>query len=95
MSSVTKKRKSRGRGKGKRKGRSGYVYCSSCSGRVPRDKAKKVTTWVSVVDRMLAKELRASGARLSSMRTVKYYCISCAVYHGVVKVRAKQERRLK
>lgn len=92
---MTKKRKSRGRGKGKKKGRSGYVYCTACSCRVPRDKAKKVTTWVSVVDPMLAKELKSSGARLSSMRTVKYYCISCAVYHGIVKVRAKKERRLK
>ncbi|HID91315.1 TPA: 30S ribosomal protein S26e [Candidatus Bathyarchaeota archaeon] len=92
---MTKKRKSRGRGKGKKKGRSNYVYCSACNACVPRDKAKKVTARVSVVDPALAQELRVSGARLPSVRVVKYYCISCAVYHRVVKVRAREERRFR
>lgn len=90
---MARKRKSRGRTKGKKRGRSGNVYCSACGARVPRDKAKKVTRWISVVEPALAKELKTMGAQISSRRNVKYYCISCAVYHGIVKVRAKRERR--
>ena len=86
------KRKSRGRSKGG-KGRSGYVQCSSCGELVPRDKAKKVSRRVSLVDRTIAKELRQKGAYLPSRTVTKYYCVSCAVHRGVVKVRAKGERR--
>ncbi|MCD6445390.1 30S ribosomal protein S26e [Candidatus Bathyarchaeota archaeon] len=86
------KRKSRGRSKGG-KGRSGYVQCAGCGELVPRDKAKKVTRRVSVVDPALAKELRQKGAYISAPVETKYYCISCAVHRGIVKVRAKDERR--
>ncbi|RLG92391.1 MAG: 30S ribosomal protein S26e [Candidatus Hecatellales archaeon] len=90
---MPKKRKSRGRSKGG-KGRSELVHCSGCGCLVPRDKAKKVTTWVSFVDPALAKELRAQGAFIPREKVVKYYCISCAVYRGVVKVRSKEERKI-
>ena len=90
---MPKKRKCRGRSKGG-KGRSELVHCSGCGCLVPRDKAKKVTTWVSFVDPALAKELRAQGAFIPREKVVKYYCISCAVYRGVVKVRSKEERKI-
>jgi len=60
---------------------------------VPRDKVKKVTAWVSFVDPALSKELRAQGAFIPRERVTKYYCVSCAVHRGVVKVRSKAERR--
>ncbi|MCK4439377.1 30S ribosomal protein S26e [Candidatus Bathyarchaeota archaeon] len=85
------KRKSHGRSKGG-KGRSGVVQCGSCGQMVPRDKAKKVTKRVSMVDYALSKELRQKGAYISAPVTTKYYCVSCAVHRGVVKVRAKSER---
>lgn len=85
------KRKSRGRSKGG-KGRSGFVQCVSCGQMVPRDKAKKVTRRVSMVDYALAKELRQKGAYITAPVQTKYYCVSCAVHRGVVKVRAKNER---
>jgi small subunit ribosomal protein S26e len=88
---MPKKRKSRGRAKG-RKGRSKMVQCSSCGSLVPRDKAKKVTQYKSLVDWTLGKELRAQGAYFTRHRVEKYYCISCAVHRRVVKVRAKAER---
>jgi len=88
------KRKSRGRSKGG-KGRSDRVQCSICGEFVPRDKAKKVTRRVSVVDPQLAKELRQKGAYIAAPRETKYYCISCAVHHGIVKVRSKEERKFK
>lgn len=60
---------------------------------VPRDKAKKVTRRVSLVEPTLAKELREKGAYLPSTIITKYYCISCAVHFGIVKVRAEAERK--
>jgi small subunit ribosomal protein S26e len=86
------KRKNRGRAKGG-KGHSDLVQCSQCGGLVPRDKAKKVTASYSFVDPQLGKELRAQGAIISTARTMKYYCISCAIHRRVVKVRAGAERK--
>ncbi|MFQ5762874.1 MAG: 30S ribosomal protein S26e [Candidatus Bathyarchaeia archaeon] len=89
---MTKKRKSRGRAKGG-KGRSDAIQCTSCGSLVPRDKAKKVTSWVSFVDPALAKELRSQGAFIPRDSVIKYYCVSCAVHRGIVKVRAREARR--
>ena len=89
---MPKKRSSGGRSKGS-KGRSGMVQCSYCGALVPRDKAKRVTRWTSLVDSRLLKELQQQGASISRARTMKYLCISCAVHRGVVKVRDKEERK--
>ncbi len=88
---MTKKRKSRGRSKGG-KGSSTTIHCSNCGASVPRDKAKKVTTRLSLVEPTLARELRQQGAYIAAPMTVRYYCVSCAVHYGIVKVRAKSER---
>jgi small subunit ribosomal protein S26e len=88
---MPKKRKSGGRAKG-RKGRSKMVQCGSCGSLVPRDKAKKVTQYKSLVDSSLARELKSQGAYFTRQRIERYYCISCAVHRRVVKVRAKAER---
>jgi small subunit ribosomal protein S26e len=92
--SMTKKRKSRGRAKGG-KGRSEMIHCSNCGSLVPRDKAKKVTTRMSLVEPTLARELRAAGAYIAAPTMVRYYCISCSVHYGIVKVRAQSERRFR
>jgi len=89
---LPKKRKSGGRTKGG-KGHSDYVHCSKCGSLLPKDKAKKFTSRVSLVDYSLSKELRAAGAYISSPKTVKYYCVSCAIHYGRVKVRARKDRR--
>ncbi|MBS7609425.1 30S ribosomal protein S26e [Candidatus Bathyarchaeota archaeon] len=90
---MPKKRKSGGRGGGG-KGRSELVQCSACGALVPRDKVKRVTTNVSLLDPQLAKELRAQGAYIGSQKIVRNYCISCAIFHRIVKVRSKDERKL-
>jgi small subunit ribosomal protein S26e len=87
------KRKSRGRSKGS-KGRSDLVQCSSCGGLVPSDKAKKVSRPVTLVEPVLARELRQKGTYLPTHFQTKIYCVSCAVHRGVVKVRAKDDRRV-
>jgi len=88
------KRKSRGRSKGS-KGSSGVVQCAGCGQIVPKDKAKKSTRRTSLVDSQLAKELRQKGTFISSSFDTKYYCVSCAVHRGIVKVRAENERRMR
>ena len=89
---MSKKRKSRGRSKGA-KGSSSLIHCSNCGAAVPRDKAKKVTTRMSLVEPTLARELRQAGAYIAAPTQIRYYCISCSVHYGIVKVRAKNERR--
>jgi small subunit ribosomal protein S26e len=69
------------------------VQCSLCGQLVPSDKAKKFTRRISVVDPILARELRQKGTYVSSRTQTKYYCVSCAVHRGVVKVRSKDTRR--
>ncbi|MFQ6095062.1 MAG: 30S ribosomal protein S26e [Candidatus Bathyarchaeia archaeon] len=86
------KRKSRGRSKG-RKGKSSMVQCSMCGEIVPRDKAKRFTRRISVIDPILAKELRQKGTYISTRTETKYYCVSCAVHRGIVKVRSKESRK--
>ena len=41
----------------------------------------------------LAKELKAQGAYIAPTTDVKFYCVSCAVHRGVVKVRSEVDRR--
>ena len=86
------KRKSRGRAKGG-KGKGAQVQCQGCGQQVPRDKAKRVSRRISLVDSLLYKELRQQGTYIASSQETRYYCISCAVHRGVVKVRNKDERR--
>jgi small subunit ribosomal protein S26e len=86
------KRKSRGRSKGG-KGRGALVQCSGCGALVPSDKAKKVSRRVTLVEPTLARELRQKGAYIPGHVNTKYYCVSCAVHRGVVKVRARDDRK--
>jgi small subunit ribosomal protein S26e len=86
------KRKSRGRSKGS-KGKGALVQCQGCGQQVPRDKAKRVSRRISLVDSQLYKELKQKGTYVASSTETKYYCVSCAVHRGVVKVRSKDERR--
>ena len=69
------------------------VQCSFCGAQVPRDKAKRITKYTSLVDSRLLKELKDQGAQIARYRTTKYLCVSCAVHRGVVKVRSKEERK--
>ncbi len=89
---MTKKRKSGGRSKGG-KGRSKSIQCSMCGKTVPRDKAKRKESYTSFVDPQLGRELRREGAIIPRMKTLKYYCINCAVHRGVVKIRSRAARK--
>ena len=69
MSIMPLKRASRGRRKGG-KGSSGTVQCVNCGQTVPKDKAKKVTSRLNLVEHTLAKELRSQGAYIASPRVL-------------------------
>lgn len=86
------KRASRGRRKGG-KGHSGSVQCSNCGQTVPKDKVKKVTQYINLVDHQLAKELRAQGAYIPSSKVLKNYCVSCAIHSKILKIRSEDDRR--
>ncbi len=92
MESLGKKRKSGGRSKGK-KGSLGKVQCSSCRRLVPRDKAKRKTTYKTLVDYAIGKELRQQGTQIARMPYVRYFCISCAIHRHQVKIRSQSERK--
>ena len=66
----------------------------NCGQTVPKDKAKKVTSRLNLyVEHTLAKELRSQGAYIASPRVLKWYCISCAIHFGILKIRSESARR--
>ena len=91
---MPKKRKSGGRAGGS-KGKSELVQCSSCSRLVPIDKAKKETKYITLIDPLLARELRKEGTFIPREQTTVYYCVSCAIHRGKIKIRSKEERKVK
>jgi small subunit ribosomal protein S26e len=58
-----------------------------------KDKAKKVTSRLNLVEHTLAKELRAQGAYIASPTVLKHYCISCAIHFKILKIRSADNRR--
>jgi small subunit ribosomal protein S26e len=86
------KRKNRGRAKGQ-KGSEPMVQCDNCGAFVPRSKAQRVTRRVSLVRGDLARELKSMGAYIAENVITENLCISCAIHYGVLKVRAREERK--
>jgi len=91
---MPKKRESRGRRKGS-KGKVGLIQCDQCGRLIPEDKAVCVTRMYSPVNPQLAAELEKKGAIIMKYPVTKCYCISCAIFLGIVKVRPEEERKAK
>ena len=91
---MPKKRESRGRRKGA-KGSIERIHCDQCGALVPADKAVCVTRMYSPVPPGLADELEKKGAIIVKYPVEKCYCISCAIFLGVIKVRPEEERKSK
>lgn len=92
---LPKKRRSGGRKKAGSVGREPPVPCSQCGRLVPADKAIRVTRRYAPVEAKLARELEKDGAYVTTRPMVKYYCVSCAVHAGIVKVRSRNERKVR
>ncbi len=88
---MPKKRKSRGRSKGD-KGKTRLVQCDNCGRWVPEDKAVVRTRMYSPVDPQLAAELEKKGAIITRYPVTKYYCVSCAIHYGFIRIRSSEER---
>nr|WP_291765971.1 30S ribosomal protein S26e [Caldivirga sp. UBA161] len=91
---MPKKRKNRGRHKGD-KGKESIVYCDNCGKMIPRSKAVRVTVPYSPIPSDLAKELEKQGAIVPRYYITKTYCVNCAIYLGIIKVRSEDERKSK
>nr|WP_048063093.1 30S ribosomal protein S26e [Caldivirga maquilingensis] len=91
---MPKKRKNRGRHKGD-KGKESIVYCDNCGKMIPRSKAVRVTVPYSPIPTDLAKELEKQGAIVPRYYITKTYCVNCAIYLGIIKVRSEDERKSK
>jgi small subunit ribosomal protein S26e len=89
---VPKKRKNRGRHKGD-KGHEPVVHCDNCGKLIPRSKAVRVTIPYSPVPPDLARELEKQGAIIPKYFVTRTYCINCAIFFGLIKVRAREERK--
>ena len=89
---MAKKRKSGGRKKGQ-SGKGKSIQCSKCGRMVPRDKAKKFTRAVSIVEYQVAKEIRKQGGYVGTKTVTSYLCVSCAIHSRKIKIRSKDERK--
>lgn len=69
------------------------VHCDNCGKLVPRSKAVRVTIPYSPVPPDLAKELEKQGAIIPKYFVTRTYCINCAVFFGLIKVRPREERK--
>ena len=77
------KRVSRGRRKGG-KGSTGVIQCTNCGQTVPKDKAKKVTSRLSLVEHQLAQ-----GTYIASPKILKWYCLSLVEHQLAKELRAQ------
>ena len=91
---VPKKRKNRGRHKGD-KGKKSIIYCDNCAKMIPRSNTVRLPVPYSTIPADLAKELEKQGAIVPRYYITKTYCINCAIYLGIIKVRSEDERKSK
>jgi small subunit ribosomal protein S26e len=75
------------------KGKDSILTCDGCGRLIPRGKAIKVTREQSLVDPQLAEELEKKGARIMKVPVTVVYCVSCAIFRGIRKVRSEEERK--
>ena len=88
---MPKKRKSGGR-TGSSSGRDGQVQCNKCGRMVPRGKAKRVSSYVNLMDATIRKELQDAGAIMPTRRVTHWYCISCAIHTHKIHIRSGESR---
>ncbi len=92
---MTKKRKNGGkRGSDQGRSHSGFLR-SNCGRLTPRGKAKKVTRYISLMEGVIAKELREAGAIIPREKSTQWLCISCAIHSHAIGIRPNADRKKK
>ena len=72
-----------------------WFSCSNCGRLTPRGKAKKVTRYISLMEGVIAKELREAGAIIPREKSTQWLCISCAIHSHAIGIRPNADRKKK
>ena len=95
---MPKKRRNQGRNKCNR-GHVKPIVCVNCGRLCPKDKAVKRFTIRDIVDASSKRDLEAARAfeeyLVPKLYVKMQYCIGCAIHRRVVKVRSREDRRVR
>lgn len=92
------KRQNHGRQK-KNRGATSNVQCNQCGALVPKDKAVSRTSNSPVIEAAAMDDLRVAtiyeAPEVPTFMNIENHCISCACHLRIVKVRSKEDRKIR
>jgi small subunit ribosomal protein S26e len=81
------------------RGHTNRVRCASTAKAIPKDKAIKRFTVRNIVDASALRDIRDASAydnyNMPKLYIKQYYCIEAAVHQRIVRVRSKEDRKIR